>query len=174
MKKATKRKPAARAIKGPKAVGRIAEGLRGLAEPIGGLVPDPQNARTHDEANLASIAASLTRYGQRTPLVVNRAGRVILKGNATLEAAKRLGWTELAVLWVKDDAYLDGSKLSYYGSVDPWNRRFFYEHIQGDAFRPGRRCRVSLVIYIVGFDRGCKRPLIGPHSRLDRPAAATH
>jgi len=44
--------------------------------PIDGLVPDPQNARTHDEANLASIAASLARYGQRTPLVVNRTGRL--------------------------------------------------------------------------------------------------
>lgn len=37
-----------------------------------------------------------------------------------------------------DDAWLAGSKLPYYGSVDPWDRRFFYDHIQGEAFRPGR------------------------------------
>ena len=85
-------------------MGRIAEGLRALAEPIDGLVPDPQNARTHDEPNVASIMASLQRYGQRTPLVVTRRGRVIEKGNATHEAAKRLGWTHVAVVWVKDDA----------------------------------------------------------------------
>ena len=103
-KKATKRKPAAKRPSVKKATGRIAAGLRPLAEPIDGLVPDPQNPRTHDEPNIGSIAASLRRYGQRTPLVVNRTGRVILKGNGTHAAALRLGWTELAVVWVKDDA----------------------------------------------------------------------
>ena len=98
------KKKAAKRASVKRAAGRIAAGLRPLAEPIEGLVPDPQNARTHDDPNVASIAASLKRYGQRTPLVVNRTGRVVEKGNATLEAAKRLGWTELAVVWVKDDA----------------------------------------------------------------------
>jgi alkaline phosphatase D len=38
-----------------------------------------------------------------------------------------------------DEAYLEGEKLPYFGSVDPWNQRFFYEHNQvGPNFRPGR------------------------------------
>ena len=38
-----------------------------------------------------------------------------------------------------DEAYLEGEKLPYFGSVDPWNQRFFYEHNQAGAnFRPGR------------------------------------
>lgn len=40
---------------------------------------------------------SLAKYGQQTPLVVGRGG-VVLKGNATLEAATRLGWGELAAI----------------------------------------------------------------------------
>lgn len=39
---------------------------------------------------------SLVRYGQQTPLVVR--GGVILKGNATFQAATRLGWSEIAAI----------------------------------------------------------------------------
>lgn len=60
------------------------------------LTPDPQNARAHDERNIATIMESLRRYGQQTPLVVQ--GGVILKGNATYEAARRLQWPEIAAI----------------------------------------------------------------------------
>jgi len=40
---------------------------------------------------------SLSKFGQQTPLVIG-AGGVILKGNATFEAAKRLGWDKIAAI----------------------------------------------------------------------------
>ena len=55
------------------------------------LSQDPANARKHDERNIESIAASLRRFGQQTPIVIDSSS-VIRKGNGTLEAAKRLGW----------------------------------------------------------------------------------
>lgn len=64
--------------------------------PIDSLTPDPQNARAHDERNLAVIAASLENFGQRKPLVVT-ADNIVLAGNGTLEAAKSLGWKEIAI-----------------------------------------------------------------------------
>lgn len=81
----------------------IAEALRGLAEPLERLTVDPQNARTHDDPNVAAIAASLKAFGQRTPIVVNRADSQIEKGNGTYQAALNLGWSHLAVVWVEDD-----------------------------------------------------------------------
>lgn len=78
-------------------------GLQPLAEPVGILKCDPHNARTHDEKNIAAIAASLRRFGQRKPLVVNRANNTIEAGNGTLDAAKSLGWAYVAVVWVTDD-----------------------------------------------------------------------
>jgi len=81
----------------------IAEPLRPLAEPIDQLELDPRNARTHDEANLQAIRASLERFGQRKPIVVNRDNRQVEAGNGTLLAARQLGWTHLAVVWVDDD-----------------------------------------------------------------------
>ena len=47
--------------------------------------------------------ASLEHFGQRRPIVVNRRNKQIEAGNATHEAAKRLGWESIAVVWVTDD-----------------------------------------------------------------------
>jgi ParB-like chromosome segregation protein Spo0J len=55
---------------------------------------DPKNARSHDERNIAEIASSLQEHGQRKPIVVN-AGGVVVAGNGTLLAARKLGWTEI-------------------------------------------------------------------------------
>jgi len=81
----------------------IAEPLRSLTVPVAELRPDPANARTHPEKNLAAICGSLVEYGQRTPLVVNRRTGYVEKGNGTLEAALSLGWTHLAAIYVEDD-----------------------------------------------------------------------
>ena len=83
----------------------IAADLRALAVPIGDIEPDPRNARTHSQQNVAAIAASLKAFGQRRPLVVNRRNRQIEAGHGLLEAAKSLGWAELAVVWVDDDPH---------------------------------------------------------------------
>lgn len=74
---------------------------------VSSLRPDPENARTHDERNLAAIRSSLERFGQRRPLVVW--GDVVIAGNGTLEAAKSLGWERIAVArvpagWSADEA----------------------------------------------------------------------
>ena len=66
--------------------------------PLSALHQDPANARSHPERNLASIRASLARFGQAEPLVVLKdAGRVI-GGNGRLVAMKALGWTECDIV----------------------------------------------------------------------------
>ena len=80
----------------------IAEPLRGLAVPVADLHLDPANARRHGDRNVEAIAASLSRWGQRAPLVVQRDGMVVRAGNGRLEAAKRLGWTHVAALVVDE------------------------------------------------------------------------
>lgn len=84
-------------------LGYIAEQLRPLAVPIEDLLRDPANARKHSRKNLEAIAASMARFGQRQPLVAHRQTRIIQAGNGRHEAAERLGWTHLAVVWVDDD-----------------------------------------------------------------------
>jgi len=69
---------------------------------IADLTPDPQNARQHDDKNLKAIEGSLKEFGQRKPIVITEDG-VIVAGNGTVEAAKRLGWTQIDVVKVPND-----------------------------------------------------------------------
>jgi ParB-like chromosome segregation protein Spo0J len=57
---------------------------------------DPSNARKHSQRNLDAIKASLRKFGQQKPIVVDAKG-IVLAGNGTLTAAKELGWTEIEI-----------------------------------------------------------------------------
>jgi ParB-like chromosome segregation protein Spo0J len=61
---------------------------------------DKRNARKHSAKNIDAIAASLSEFGQRRPLVVQ--GDVVIAGNGTLEAAKGLGWATVAITRVPE------------------------------------------------------------------------
>ncbi len=77
------------------------------------LSSDPANARKHSDRNIESIMASLRRFGQQKPIVVDLSN-VVRAGNGTLEAAKRLGWETIAV--VQSD--LTGADMSAYAIAD--------------------------------------------------------
>jgi len=64
--------------------------------PLTALTPDPLNARKHSKRNLDAIAASLSKFGQRKPIVVTHDG-VVIAGNGTLEAASSLDWKEISI-----------------------------------------------------------------------------
>jgi site-specific DNA-methyltransferase (adenine-specific) len=73
------------------------------------LTPDPNNARKHDETNLRAIEHSLKEFGQRKPIVVSQED-LIVAGNGTVEAAKRIGWTEIEAVRIPQDWTLDQIK----------------------------------------------------------------
>lgn len=65
--------------------------------PIDAVHQDPANVRRHPDRNLDAIKASLARFGQVTPIVVDGDG-IIRKGNGTHAAAKLLGWDFIKVV----------------------------------------------------------------------------
>lgn len=69
---------------------------------IADLISDPNNARKHDDTNLDAIVGSLKNFGQRKPIVVS-ADNVVVAGNGTIEAAKRLGWDKIDVVRIPAD-----------------------------------------------------------------------
>lgn len=77
----------------------IVDDLAALAAPIDKLNLLPGNPRRGD---VDAVAKSLAAFGQRKPIVARRDGTVIA-GNHTLQAARQLGWPEIAVVWVDDD-----------------------------------------------------------------------
>jgi len=84
-----------------------------LQVPVADLSHDPANARKHPERNLDTIVASLRRFGQQKPIVIDR-NNIVRAGNGTLEAAKRLGWEKIGCVRTE----LNGADATAYAIAD--------------------------------------------------------
>jgi len=76
----------------------ITPSLRPLAVDVAGLVEDPRNPRVHSEHNLRAIEMSLGQFRQVSPIKLAADGKTVIAGNATLAAARRLGWSKIAAV----------------------------------------------------------------------------
>jgi ParB-like nuclease domain len=61
------------------------------------LIPYAKNARTHTDAQVAAIAASIREWGWTTPALVGEDGGLIA-GHARVLAARQLGIAEIPVM----------------------------------------------------------------------------
>lgn len=80
---------------------------------VADLALDPANVRKHSDKNIDAIKASLLRFGQQKPIVIDSSG-VVRAGNGTLAAAKALGWAEIDC--VQTD--LSGAEATAYAIAD--------------------------------------------------------
>lgn len=84
-----------------KTICKVNKSLRDHLIPIDDLKPDPENIRLHPEANLELIMKSLDLHGQQQTLQFWKKGKkpwTVKKGNGTLIAAQRLGWSHIAAI----------------------------------------------------------------------------
>jgi len=118
-------------------VDNIIEQLKPLAVDIKTVKLDKKNTRMgHD---LSQLVVSLTKYGQRKPIVVNKTTMVIEAGNGTYQAAKKAGWDKVAAVFVEDD---DHTALGYsiadnrLAELSEWNDSQLMESLThlGDDF----------------------------------------
>jgi DNA modification methylase len=65
------------------------------------LIPYVRNSRTHSDAQIAQIAASIKEFGWTNPILVD-AENGIIAGHGRLMAARKLGYTEVPVIELKD------------------------------------------------------------------------
>ncbi len=92
--------------------------------PIADLAPDPSNARLHPEPNLDAIVASLRRFGQAEPLVVQKGTHRVIAGHGRLLAMRKLGWTECDVVEIEVtslDATALGIALNRTAELAAWD-----------------------------------------------------
>jgi hypothetical protein len=68
--------------------------------PLADLHLDPANVRLHDEKNVGTIKASLSRFQQVEPLVVQRSTGRLIAGHGRVAAMRELGWTEADIVEV--------------------------------------------------------------------------
>jgi DNA modification methylase len=64
---------------------------------IGALVPYARNARTHSDAQVAQIAASIREWGWTTPVLIDGDG-ILIAGHGRVLAAQQLGILEVPVM----------------------------------------------------------------------------
>src|SRR5688500_11938461 len=65
--------------------------------PVGALIPYARNARTHSDAQVAQIAASIREFGFTNPILVDGEDGIIA-GHGRLMAARKLGMTDVPVI----------------------------------------------------------------------------
>jgi site-specific DNA-methyltransferase (adenine-specific) len=64
---------------------------------IGTLLPYAKNSRTHSDAQVAQIAASMKEWGWTTPVLVDEQGQIIA-GHGRVMAARKLDYKEVPVM----------------------------------------------------------------------------
>lgn len=104
------------------------------------LVPDPNNAAEHPDDNVEAIHASLVEFGQVEPLIVQKATKRVIAGNARLAVMLSLGWTTGYVVELDiDDERAAALAIVHNrtGRLARWNAAQLLETIGNlEAFRP--------------------------------------
>lgn len=68
-----------------------------IYKPIGELIPYARNSRTHSEAQVAQIAASIKEFGFTNPVLIDEEGGIIA-GHGRVLAARKLSMDEVPTI----------------------------------------------------------------------------
>jgi ParB-like chromosome segregation protein Spo0J len=85
-----------------------------VMRPIGALIPYASNARTHSDAQIAQIAASIREFGFTNPILVD-GKQGIIAGHGRVLAARKLGMDQIPTIEL---AYLTETQRQAYIIAD--------------------------------------------------------
>lgn len=71
--------------------------LKIVYTPISDLIPYARNSRTHNDAQVAQIAASIREFGFTNPILTDESGGIIA-GHGRVMAARKLGMAEVPTI----------------------------------------------------------------------------
>ena len=147
------------------AVAKVTPSLEPLLVPIDSVRPHPENP---NEGDPEGIAASLARYGQYAPIVVQRSTGYILKGEHTWRAAHLHRWTHIAAN-VGD--YSDADAAGILAGDNRWSER---SHRDPDKLGPllARLANEDDGLLGTGYDHDDLADLLGAGDPLDDLADA--
>lgn len=91
--------------------------------PVSGLTPHPKNRNTHPDEQIERLSKLIEFQGLRAPIIVSKLSKYIVKGHGTLLAMKKLGWTEVPVVFQDfTDEEQEYSFLQSDNSIASWAR----------------------------------------------------
>src|SRR5260370_11180264 len=129
--------------------------------PVGDLIPDPRNERTHPKREIDHIRTSIEAFGFTNPILADPEGHIIA-GNGRLQAARLMGLAELPVI-----------TLSGLSETQKRTLRIADNFMATD--RAGRRFRgldIDPAYVDVAIERWSARTGLKPH--LEGPASIVH
>jgi site-specific DNA-methyltransferase (adenine-specific) len=156
----------------------IIESLKSLAVPIDQLRGLPNNPRKGD---VSAVMASLSRFGQRKPIVARRDDGTIIAGNHTWQAACELGWKEIAVAYVGDDdvtaqAYaLADNRTAELGSYDDDLLRELIESVESvdpELLRDTGWDEASVAELLESLEKNQELPIVTEDEVPEKPLEA--
>ena len=107
---------------------------------IDDLIPYARNARTHDDAQVAQIAASIREFGWTNPVLVDGEGGIIA-GHGRVMAARQLGLTDVPCIPIEHltdaqkRAYvIADNKLAINAGWDEQTLAIEFEELRSDGF----------------------------------------
>lgn len=161
--------------------------------PVASIQPSPRNPRHHVEG-IAELADSLRAHGLLQPVVVRRRGAAyeLIAGHRRLEAAKVLGWTEIAAVVrdeTDDQAYIltlvenlqredltpkeEAAALEVLVRERGWSTRQVGEAVKRSAMYVSRRLRVFDDPVLAPLVLGDQLPVSTAEELLCEPDADT-
>jgi ParB-like chromosome segregation protein Spo0J len=135
--------------------------------PIADLTPYARNSRTHSEAQVAQIAASITEFGFTNPVLVDAEGGIIA-GHGRVLAAQSLGLETVPVLVL--DHLTEDQRRAY---VIADNKLALNAGWDEDALRAEieELARGGYDLDLIGFDAGELERLLAQPTELDEMPA---
>lgn len=119
-----------------------------IYKPIGDLIPYARNSRTHSDAQVAQISASIKEFGFTNPVLIDEDGGIIA-GHGRILAARKLNIDEVPTITLEGltktqrQAYvIADNKLALNAGWDEELLKVEIEELQGDGFD----------IELLGFD----------------------
>jgi DNA modification methylase len=114
--------------------------LQVVTWPVEKLIPYARNARTHSDEQVAQIAASIAEFGWTNPILAGADG-IVIAGHARLQAARKLGMSEVPVIVLdhlsetkRRALVLADNRLALNAGWDDQMLRVELESIQEDGF----------------------------------------
>lgn len=101
--------------------------------PISSLIPDPKNARLHQERHVRQLAKSIGTFGFNVPVLIDGQHQIIA-GHGRVLAAQHLGWKEIPTITLE---HLTPDQVRAYRIADnrltdcsTWDEQLLAEHLK--------------------------------------------
>ena len=118
--------------------------------PVGDLIPDPRNPRTHSVGQVRQIAQSIAAFGFNVPILIDRVGQVVA-GHGRLAACRLLGWADVPTIMLE---HLSAQQARAFTIADnrltdtsEWDDRLLAEQLQSLA-----AADLDFDLEAIGFD----------------------